>query len=286
MLLVAGLVVAVFVFEGLNEAPPERSEVQQFALECEQTLKGRMDEAVFDGADSPGSPAHALAEYVKWSWMGPLKWIGRRDDLRMIVGHGSAFLVCYQFDTRGYIVAMHRRHEQSQSTKWITRGEADGRLTLTFYEQDPGVLEGEVTAWYTLTASPGTSDITTQLLAGRSAGLKSVDGTYTYDVAQGHLELTVRQEGRVVVGPDGLPVASYSRTCYDPQLPCEDPWETTLYTFDANGNLTKRDIDFGDEKQHDELVLKVNGRGHWIEWRFASTPDEKVLDRRTIFYRE
>lgn len=287
LLLCIVLVAGVYIFIN-RPAPATRtaSETDAIAQVCRNELTPLVDTGLFAGADRPGSPDHVLASYVKWIWISPLEWVGARDDISMIVRYGSGFHKCYLFDGSGYVLAYSSRHGESSSVHWIERADVDGGVSLTFLETDPAVREGKPTAWYTVTVDPQGRELKRLQLAGSNAGARSREGRYEFDSETGRLELWVGQEDRAVFGADGLLLRSYHRPCYDPDLPCEDPWEETVYKFDAAGNLISRDIDLGAEQQHDELELVTNDRGDWLEWRFKTATADNQATRRAIVYRK
>ena len=262
------------------------TQLERIMQTCEDKLSGLAEETIFEGADVEGSPEHALAEYIKWSWLSPLQWVGRRDDLRMIISYGAEFENCYRFDTAGYVVASHSRHKDAETTRWLKRSDDGGPATVTLMERDPAVLDGAPTAWYTLGAESSSGMFMRTHLAGRNAGESAVDGSFRFSPATRQLELHVRQDEKVLLTANGLLVRSHYRVCFDPDAPCDEPWETTTYAFDAAGNLTQRDIDLGTETRHDELVPLLNDRGDWIEWRFKSAAPDSQPTRRAIIYRE
>ncbi len=286
--LLAGVVVAVAFYLLAPEGDSTRTnaQIEKIKNTCDDRLSALFDENAFAGAEVPGSPAHALAEFIKWSWIKPLEWFGRRGDLKMIITYGTDFDNCYLLDTQGYVVASHSRHKDAQSTRWLRRSDVDGRVAITVFERDPAVLDGAATAWYTLGVDPASKEIARLALAGQSAGERSVDGAYRYDETGGRLELDVRREEKIEMAADGLLIHSLYRTCFDPDAPCDEPWETTRYTYDDAGNLTWREMEFGSDRQNDELVSTLNGRGDWVEWRFNNAPSDNQATRRAIFYRK
>ena len=153
----AGVVVAVGFYLLAPEGDSTRSnaQIEKIKNTCDDKLAALADENTFGGADVPGSPEHAIAEFIKWSWINPLERFGQRGDLQMIITYGADFDNCYLLDSRGYVVASHSRHKDAQSTRWLRRSDADGRVAVTVFERDPAVLEGQATAWYTLGVDPG-----------------------------------------------------------------------------------------------------------------------------------
>lgn len=255
------------------------------ARACSEVLAPVMAADAFAGA-AFGSGVHALGVFVKWTWLPPLEWIGHRSDLRMIVSYGEDVRNCYALDDNGYVIAHHSRHGEAWTSRWIERSDTDGRLSLTFYEQDSSLHDGKATARFVIGVDPQSGTFSRLQLAGRDAGERTEVGRYSFDAATGHLELHVGLENRVLLGSDGLLIRSYYRPCFDPEMPCEDPWEETAYTFDPSGNLIGRHIDFEGEKQHDDLALTVNARGDWVEWRLTTTGGEDRTARRAVFYRD
>lgn len=288
VVVLAGVIAAAAFYLLQPQAVSTRSDTQLERIKqtCDDKLAGLAEEGVFQGAEAEGSSEHALAEFIKWSWLSPLQWVGRRADLHMIISYGADFENCYRFDAAGYVVASHSRHKEAETTRWLTRSEDGGEVTVTLLERDPAVLDGAPTAWYTLSADPSSGNFMRTHLAGRNAGDSAIDGAFRFDPATRQLELQVRQDEKVLLSASGLLVRSHYRVCFDPESPCDEPWETTDYVFDAAGNLKQRDVDLGTERQHAELALVLNDRGDWVEWRFTSAAPDSQPTRRAILYRE
>lgn len=276
---------AIFYWRPFADPTRTGPELQRLAGHCSEQLSKIAEEDAFDGAEVAGSPEHVLAAFSKWTSLDPMDWVGRRPDLRMVIAYGDDFEICHRFDGRGFVIATHSRHKTLETARWVRRHSEAGRPTITQFERDPSVHNGEATAIFTLGIDAVSGKVLRLQLAGQRAGERSVEGTYRFDATTGELEILIGLEERAVMTPDGVLSSTHYRTCFEPDQPCDEPWETTRYTFDDDGNPTDRRTDLGGEEQHDQLVLTKNDRGDWTERRLAGASDENETARRTLIYR-
>ena len=287
--LLAGIVLVSGVYIVINRPPPATrtaSEIDAVADACRNALAPLIDATLFSGDTAPQAPQRALAAYLKWSWLEPLHWHGGRGDIEMVVVYGSGFHKCYAVDALGNVLASRVRQNDAWSARWLRRTDDAEGFSVTLHEQDPALRDGEAAAVQAFAADAGTGEITSVRLSGRDAGLREVVARYSVDAASGRLDLHIGVEERAEIGPDGRVARSMQRPCFDPDAPCEEPWEATVYTYDDAGNPVRRETDLDGERHSEAIAVVTNGRGDWIELRVEDGDDTAGTVRRAIIYRK
>lgn len=282
-------VMAIWLVACLGQAAcseTESAKVEQWAEECRSTLAPFAGSGKARGPEAFGTPGFAIDmagksfNFIGWDWLG------RREDIRMIVRYsdqGRDLYTCQVFDEAGFVTARLYKDHLRTSIFAIERSTENGMPTWSV--RKPGKEGKDTRRGYRLFPGDNPGEIMRYQIAGVDAGTTRVEALYSFDLDRKVMELELIPSEKITISASGRRLFRQSRPCYDRTMPCTYEYSPTRYHHDENGNVIRREYTSDGRRFDERYEIETNDRGDWISLLSTDNPGGSPT-RRYIEYRD